>query len=112
MFHDAVLQMVGVRRLSYDTGHTELVYFLTIDGALVPASRLVTLSQYYMYRPMAIALILGYVVDENHIVEPYSQPLNQSSGKHNDILMLSPLTATYWWIFSRFWGDYSNHNLI
>ena len=73
--------MVGVRRLSYDTGHTELVYFATIDGALIPASRLVTLSQYYMYRPMAIALILGYVVDEKHIVEPYSQPLNQSTGQ-------------------------------
>lgn len=71
--------MIGVRRLSYDTGHTELVYFVTLDGNLVSPIRLVKLSQYYLVQD--VALTLGEVVDEKHTVEPYSQSLNQTAGR-------------------------------
>lgn len=71
--------MVEVTRISYDRGHTELIYYVTFDDALVTTSRLVELSQYVTLQEAV--LIFSELVDEGHLVEGFGQSRGDIKGK-------------------------------
>ena len=71
--------MTDARRLSFDSKHTELVYYVTLNSKPVPPARLMELSS--LLSTQEIALTLMEEVDERHIVEPYSASFPPSIGK-------------------------------
>ena len=76
-----------INRLSYDSGHTELIYYVTMDSLPISTHDMVQLSTYLSIQD--VALTLGEIIDDRHIIEPHSRSFQLHAGQQ-----LSNLSCT------------------